>query len=152
MKKQNKIKTFEQVKFERDAKNIDKFIQETLVAIRKGAHLDDYEIGYRFSTKKRTEHNREVCADINVDPEYLSAELTLYPEVIDLFRHDDSTRIKKVLCHELAHIRTERLVSLATKRFASKEEIERELETLTELLGRYMFKEVFIKQNDKPKK
>ena len=59
-----------------------------------------------------------------------------------MYRSDDKNMIKKILCHEVSHIRIEPLAKLSLDRFSGHKEIGEAIETLTEHYGRLLYHKV----------
>lgn len=138
-----KVTEIDEALAEKQAKDIDQYIRQTLGEIRDKSNLSDFDIQYRFSSKRKIRDRAEVYAEIAVDSSYLNAHMTIRPPVIELYKKDQKDKIKKILCHEIAHIRTEKLIHLASSRFVSEIEVRQENEKLTEILGRLMFNSIY---------
>lgn len=155
MDKQTNRKPKEKVvKSKKESVNIGKFIAESIKEIRDKANLGDYNVSFRFANKGRRQGHGTVMAEINVDNTYMNAYVTIMPELVEMIRGGQYTEAKRILCHEIMHIRTEKLATLACNRFASKTAILEEIEKLTEGYSRSVFKNIYtnVEESTKPSK
>lgn len=141
-KKDSKLKNVLAKELKSQAEEIDTFIKDTLREIRTQDNLSDYEISYKFSSKPKSRWNKTVAAEIRVDNVYKTANIILRPEIVEMYRSDDKNMIKKILCHEVSHIRIEPLAKLSLDRFSGHKEIGEAIETLTEHYGRLLYHKV----------
>ena len=139
MKKKNKKKT-------KTFKKFKEFVEDTISQVRLSHGLQDYKIWYEFcSQTEKVEHNKVMLAQIIVDDKYLTADIKIFQPLLDHYYDGNYKYIREALCHELAHIRTIPLQKLANERWACPEDIEKQAEKLTEILGRLMYKSVYDK-------
>jgi hypothetical protein len=133
-----------------------KFIEDSVQEIKEQCGLTDYDILFEYSNKVIHGHqeNRITQAQVDVDTKYLNAVLTIFPPLLDAYKDGRKEFIKMVLCHELAHIRTDPLTKAAKDRWACPSEIDDNCERLTEILGRLMATNIYLvnKQKKKTKK
>lgn len=123
---------------------INEFIGQTLDEILGSqGGLADYEIKWRFTKKSKAGRGGVVLAEIGVSPEYLNATITLRPEFVKMYYDGQHDQVRRVLCHELAHIRTEKLARLASDRYLNPTVLHEEIEALTELHSRLMYKSIY---------
>ena len=84
---------------------------------------------------------------IGCSPEYRQATVNIYPIAVNSFHSGDKAdirRLEKGIYHELAHMHTERLHSLAHARYVRPDEIDDAVENVTDLLAEYIKRYVDI--------
>jgi hypothetical protein len=117
------------------------FIEKTIGEIRSAANFKDYKINFRFAKKDKEleDGGGLTVADIHVDTRYLSAYITVFPCLKKIYNNSDYDEIRSVICHEMAHIRTQKLYDCAVNRNISERELKNSWETLTEEYGRLIY-------------
>lgn len=124
------------------------FVQDVVNEVRLSHGLMDYKISYGFVPRvEDAPHQKVRLADIDVDDKYLTAHIRVYTPLFEHFRDGDRQAIKEALCHELAHIRTNALNKLADDRWACPEDVSKNTESLTELMGRLMYQITYGKDD-----
>lgn len=149
MKKKKKVKSKKRHKLWPPQK-FRTFVENTVDEIKEEHGLKDFEIKYAFATKPTPVDDdgvpKTTAATIHIDPKYLDALITVYPIMVDLWKDNSQNRIREILCHEIAHIRTDKMVRLARERYVNCEDIDTYWETLTEIVGRLMFNVIHYKK------
>lgn len=132
MKKQNKD----------GVKRIFRFCENTVKKIQEFHGLTDYEIVCNFDPKPHPndQGNRVTIAEIEIDNEYMRANLYVYPKFAQLYWDKQIDELTRILCHEIAHLRTFNIANLAFERYTTKESIKEETERLTEIISRCMYR------------
>lgn len=149
MKKKIKRKKKKTNKFPR----FKKFVEETVDEIRETHGLKDFQVYYKYLDRvEKAPHNKVKLAQVLVDDKYLTAEVVIHQPMFEHFQEHNLGTIREALCHEMAHIRTVPLVKLAEDRFVCPEEIDKYSEIITELMGRMMYKLLYVKPKIKYKK
>jgi hypothetical protein len=72
---------------------------------------------------------------INYCPVYKRATIWYYPIAIETYNNGREDILIQGITHEVSHILTEKLASLAVNRFAGEKELDDEVETLTETIA-----------------
>jgi len=108
---------------------VKKYIREA----QKRMRLEHWEIN--LSIEEESENGW--LMSVSVNPDYLQAGITVYEKnikkEINLF---GILELKKAVYHEISHILTYKLKELATKRYATEDEIQSEYEKLAEHISR----------------
>lgn len=102
--------------------------------------LDIYGIGgvtinFRKIEKEDTSEDRMVALRIRYSTSYKTADIWYYPLMEKMYKEKKHSLLRQAITHEVAHIMTMGLADAALDRFASKKEIEKEIESLTESIG-----------------
>jgi len=83
------------------------------------------------------------CAmEIRVDTDYLRASITVYPNALDDWKRKGDEEFREEIAHEMAHLATQPMRNLIERPFKSEEETRIAWESLTEILGRYLYQNV----------
>ena len=112
------------------------FAEDVINRIQREHGLSDY----RMKVKSIDEENGNVMAEIRVDNEYLRATVTLYSIFIQRYRDKKYEELKEALCHEIFHIRTSSIEEMAVNRWGTPDIVRSEIERLTEIYGRLIYK------------
>ena len=97
-----------------------------------------------FYMKKDIEHEGHSCeegrvaAAANVDMRYLSANIRIYPYMVDSWKEKnmDDEDVHEIIAHEVAHIATHHMFRLATSVYKDEGETKDAWESLTTVVGR----------------
>lgn len=91
---------------------------------------------------KKGEWGRNIEAEIATDHRYLTADITVYPCLVEKWikKEKSDEDIKKIIAHEIAHIATHKLNYLATCVYKDEGETVDAWESLTEIVGRLIYK------------
>lgn len=100
----------------------------------------------KMTTAETDKKEGVVLFRINYSTAYKTANLWYYPYTVKLYKEKKFSMLRQALTHEIAHIITEKLASLACERYASKDEIEEATESLTETIGQLCRKLMDAKQ------
>lgn len=140
MKKHTRKKS----KHRQKQKSFDDFVRDTIVEIRHKCHFEDYEIFFKIAKSDKSDEDSGdgVAASINVDTRYLNAHITIYPALVRYYKNKDTDFIRAVLCHELAHIRTQKLFNYTMDRFIKETDVRDTWEGLTEQYGRLLLEKI----------
>ena len=81
----------------------------------------EYKIAVKFSEQPREGKGKDtdapmVVADMMVYPEYLEAELTIYPRLLDIYRRKTYAACADAICHEHCHILFWPIANLTVRR------------------------------------
>jgi len=71
-------------------------------------------------------------------PSYHRLDINIYPPIMDMYKDKEYDEIFDIVVHELSHIHTEKMRSLASERFTTPLELNNENEHLTELIAEYI--------------
>ena len=127
--KKNKLKEFKH------------FIWDTIDDILGVSDLPVQDIRISFKTDEccsDDDKHHTISASINVLPMYQSFALIIYKDVFEHWLGHDFNFIKSVLCHEIGHVHTAKLVELAESSFKTEKEVTDADEQLTTKIGRYL--------------
>jgi hypothetical protein len=69
----------------------------------------EYRVIYVFEDEEIIRENMDLSAEIFTDPNYLSAKLTIYNPLYNMWQHKDYKGVLRILVHELCHLLTEPL-------------------------------------------
>ena len=131
---------------QRHREGFDSFIRKTIDEIQKETKYQDYKITFGLSKKEmESEDGQSLAATISVDTTYLQAHITISPYLKRAYKKGDIQEVRRVLCHEVVHGRTQKLFNYAINRFAPKEEVRSAWETLTEEYSRIVYDFVYNK-------
>jgi len=104
--------------------------------------LDLYGIGEMtivFHEKTMPDHNSVkgsmTMFRINCSTAYKTANIWYYPGTVDMFNRKKMIILEQALTHEISHIITDPLATLANERYVSKREMDDAVENLTETFG-----------------
>ena len=138
MKKQNLKKKKQQI-VNRVSKMMD-FCRDVVSVIQKENGFSDYRIRVIYR-ENEGQHDEHVIARINVDNEYIRATITILPAFTEIYREEKYSELIEALCHEVFHIKMNTIDEMANNRWGSSAEAVRsEIERLTELYGRMIYK------------
>lgn len=77
----------------------------------------------------------DVLFRINYSQPYKTANIWYYQQTVELFKKKNFAVLRQALTHEIAHILTCPLATLAGDRYVSKMQVEDTVENLTETIG-----------------
>ena len=114
------------------------FCKEVIDVIQKENGLSDYRI--KIIYQDDDERSRSELATINVDNEYIRATITIFPVFIEMYLQGKHEELIEALCHEIFHIKMSTIDDLANNRWGSSGAIRSEIERLTEIYDRMIYK------------
>ena len=114
-----------------------KWFHETVGKWLKRYHLTDWIITEKFSDKSsESDGEKDALAICQPDDVYHKATITFYPEILDLKKeHWSGSYVENCIKHEVAHILTAKIASLALDRHATEKQINEEIESLTQKIS-----------------
>lgn len=116
------------------------FCKEVVSVIQKENGFSDYRIRVVYR-ENEGQHDEHVIARINVDNEYIRATITILPAFTEMYREKKYSELIEALCHEVFHIKMSTIDDMANNRWGSSAEAVRtEIERLTELYGRMIYR------------
>jgi hypothetical protein len=132
-----------------DDQKVIKFVRDCMYIIQKETGLSDYSLSVVLSKSNIGSNGNIPYAEIGVDYEYLRATITIYPDLLRLFYNKDFDSVIKVLCHEASHMRLTNLELMARDRWADMDALKTEIERITEVHGRLVYKSMSLENKFK---
>lgn len=112
------------------------FAVDTVRRVQREYGMSDYRIIINYVGHAQD----DVMADISVDHKYLRATINLYPIFAERYQKKDYEELREALCHEVFHIKTSIIDEMANNRWGTPDIIRQEIERLTEMYGRLVYK------------
>lgn len=113
------------------------FTAETEMWIKK-YRITNWIVTTRFEEKDRKPDKNWwfTAADTDANPTYMKASIAFYPAILenDKDRYNCEKTINDIK-HELCHLLTEKFYNLACDRYATKKQLDDEIETLTQTIA-----------------
>lgn len=132
-----KKKVVKKIKHKFSKKQI-KWFHKTVEKWKKRYHLTDWIITEKFSDRLSDEDSeiKDALAICVADDVYHKATITFYPEILS-YKKEHWSREYVINCikHEVAHILTAKISSLALDRHATEKQINEEIESLTQKIS-----------------
>lgn len=115
--------------------------------------LQRFKCGFIFSETPKASDSREgydIMAEIDVDPRYLKATITVYPSVCEDWKNGikDNKEVGDIFAHEVAHILTHPLYLLSITNFKTETETADTREQLTETIARMAVRIVQLRNKE----
>lgn len=120
-----------------------KFIHDSIREILVIADLPSYTYSTSFMDSFHGDvdsRGHGTQAEIDVLPEYQSFTITIFKTLEEDFKKGFLRTVYDVLCHEIGHIHTEKLYSLADEPYKTEEEVRKSNEELATKIGNYLFR------------
>lgn len=116
-----------------------KFVRETARQAAWNIGVSNYQIDIHYMEK-----DKPLCAcgedivagEMTVDRRYLRGVLRLYPYVLKKWNSGDKERVREVVHHEVAHLATQHMMTIATASYKDEGETKDAWESLTETVAR----------------
>lgn len=107
-----------------------------------GMAWHDGKIAWMSEKKEEDTEDSTTCAEATINTRYLNADFKIYPELINRWKNKKMREedVKKIISHETAHIATAQMMDLIHNVYRSKNETHDAFETLTEIIGRLLYK------------
>lgn len=115
------------------------FCKRVVTEIQKDNGLSDYRIKI-IHREFCDEDSKCVLAEINIDNEYMRATVAISPHFIEMYRQGEKKELIEALCHEIWHIKMSTIDDLATSRWGNLGAVRTEIEKLTEIYGRMIYR------------
>ena len=125
-----------------------KLFREMIPKYREDLGVGAYSVDVRYDSHK-SPNNARASMSIHVDTDYLRATLTVYPLALDDWKMIGSEEFREDIAHEMAHLATQPLRDLVNRTYKTQEEVRIAWESLTTILGRYLYTNV---KKRRPKK
>ncbi len=132
------------------------FVEKEVAKIQEVTKTTEYDITFVVKKHDQTfEDNGTVYhthASIEVDDRYLAIKLNLFPAMVEEFNEKNYNWIRKVLTHEIAHVKSNALKALCLNRHVTEEQIIHEDERLAEFIGRTIYDTMYSNEGPRPVK
>lgn len=130
----------------RNKKEKEKFIDDIFDILNRIKRLTGIDYDFTIVLEKDDSEedihvvgHEKAFAKVEINVYYHSAQLTLFPAAVRIWRKKDFFGLTSSLCHEVSHTLTEPLQDLIYQPHRSKDEIKRENEYATEKIGRIIY-------------
>jgi hypothetical protein len=126
---------------EKDFKIFRKWLFDKFEELISEMFIDFVTISFEFDSRESpdTLDHKGMTSVFSIEHDtcYHKSHIVVYPVAYKLY-HTDKIKLLDTMVHELCHTHTEKLSSLAEKRYLSRREISDETENLTEIMSKYV--------------
>ena len=127
-------------------KELDKLINNAVIRYLKVLGYCNYEVRIHYSkvaTPSMVEQRStgDAAATMSVDLRYMRAHLKVFPYIIDGWKNKKVTsqEVEEIIAHEVSHIATNHLFTIAVATYKEEGETIDSWENLTTVVGRLVF-------------
>lgn len=99
--------------------------------------------------EENSQEKIDVAADITPDRRYLKFILRIYPLCLQEYAEKGEEALSEIIAHEMAHLATTHLYSLAVTPYKTQDELTEVWESLTQRVGQLSFKLENLKNKKK---
>ena len=120
------------------AKKLRGMIWDDVIRYKNVLGMNHYRANLSYAINDIDEKEGDVAATANVDKRYLSVNIRIYPILVKnwLEKKMDDEDVHEIIAHEMSHLATNDLYSLASSVYKTEEETKDAWESLTTVVGR----------------